>query len=150
MQVNVAAEFGGPDAEIKPAVQSLDEPVDGVVGRAIALLDEREIALDDFTLVVGDGGDPRIVQPQAIEGRADIGEELARMRAVQIADRSGEQHDVAQRISAAEDELLFSGVWMRLPAPRLSRGPVPARAQPVARGTAILRGGGRFAWDAKR
>ena len=115
MQVDVAAEFGGPDTEIESAVQALDESVDGVVRRAIALIEQRILALDRLALVVAEGCDPRIVQPKIVKGRAQIGEEFAGKRAVQIADRGGEQHDVAERIPAAEDEFLFSSVRMRMP-----------------------------------
>lgn len=54
-----------------------------------------------------------IVQPQIVEGRAQIGEEAPRMRAVQVADGGGEQCDVVERILAAEDEPHFPRMRMR-------------------------------------
>ncbi len=104
VEVDVAAELGGADAQVEFAVQVFGEAVNGVIRRAVALLQQREIALDSFRLVVAQRGDPGIVQPQVIEGRADIREELAGTSAVQIAHSSGEQHNVAERIPAAQNE----------------------------------------------
>lgn len=38
----------------------------------------------------------RVVQPQIVEGRAQVGEEAPRMRAMQVADGGGEERDVGE------------------------------------------------------
>ena len=58
-------------------------------------------------------GDVGIVQPEVVEGRAEVGEECAGMRVMQLADGGGEERDVPERIPAAEDELPFPRVQVR-------------------------------------
>lgn len=106
MKVNVAAEFGGADAEVELPIQVFDEAVDDVVRRAVALLQQGEVALDGFRLIVPQRGEPGIVQPEVIERGPDIGEKLAGIAAVQISHGSGEQDDIAQGVPAAEDQPL--------------------------------------------
>ena len=63
VKMDVAAKLGGPDAQVELPVQVLDEAVDGVVRRAVALVQQRILALNDFTLVVAHRRNPRTVQP---------------------------------------------------------------------------------------
>ena len=114
MEVDVALEKCRADAEAEPGGEVLGEAVDGVKRGGVAFAQQRVVALDDFSfgVAVMDGSNVRIVQPQVVEGGAEVGEEFAGMGAVQFAHGGGEERDVAEGIPAAEDELPFSRMWM--------------------------------------
>ena len=122
MQMDVAPEQSRADADAELRGEVLREAVDGVEGRGVALIQQRVIAFDRLRFVVAQRGDVRIMQPQAVEGRAEVGEELAGVRAVQFAEGGGEERDVAEGIPAAEDELPFPLVRMRKADEREDRG----------------------------
>ena len=96
MQMDVALEKRGANPHAEPGGEMLRKAMDDVIRRGVALLDQCIVALDNFALIVVERGNVRMVQPQIVEGRAHIGDKPARMRAVQLADGGGEQHDVAQ------------------------------------------------------
>ena len=118
MQMDVALEQRGADAEVELAGEMFGEAMDAMPRAGVALGEQRIVTLDHLALLVPHRGDVGIVQPQIIERRAQIGEEARRMRAVQVANGGGEQRDVAEGIPAAEDELLFPCMGMREPGLR--------------------------------
>ena len=114
--MDVALEKRRADADSELRAEILREAVDGVIRRGIAPLQQGIVAFDNFAFLLPQRRDVRVVQPQVIERGAKIGEELAGMAAVQVAHGGGEEDDIAQRIPAAKDELLFPRVRMREPA----------------------------------
>ena len=124
--MDVAPELRGADAEAEVRREILGEGVDGVEGGGIALAQQRVVALDDFAFGIVQRGDVGIVQPKVVEWRAEVGDKLAGMCAVQLADGSGEERDVAQGVPAAEDEPPFP----RVQAPGICRGANGGRSTP--------------------
>lgn len=114
-QVDVAFEGSGPDAQAKLLVQILDEPVNEMIRRVVAAMNERVVA--DHRLHVGillvQGSDLRIVLPERRAGSAHVRQESTGVSPMQIPDRRREHHDVPWRQVIFKHPLFHdsSGVW---------------------------------------
>jgi hypothetical protein len=80
------------------AVQVLDEPVEEVVGRRVDAIDERIVTIDDVdaSLLLLEGREVGIVQPELGARRADVRDEAPGVAGVQVTDGRCEHHDVAR------------------------------------------------------
>ena len=107
-QVNVAMEAGEGDAHAELFFEVLREAVNEMVRGVIALVDKRVVHVDDAhpRIMVVQWREVRVVFPKLLRRCADVGRKPTWMRAVQIAHRGREHHDVAGREEALEEEPL--------------------------------------------
>ena len=113
MEMDVALKQSRADLHAELIRKILGEAVDAVVRCAIALAEQRIVALDDAAFILADRCDVGIVQPEVVERCPQIGEVAPRIRHVQFADSGGEKRDVAKGIPAAEDQFFPHCVGMR-------------------------------------
>jgi len=115
-EVDVSFKGGGSDAEAELIVKVFYESVDEVIGEGVALVDERVVGFEALGLRVGvlEGSEAGIVSPEVWAGGADVGEELARVAVMEVADGSGEHDDVPGGQPVLKDEFLLhrtNGWW---------------------------------------
>src|SRR5262249_756592 len=106
-EVNVAATNGRADGEREAAVQEVDITMEEMPRRLIALVNQRIMTVDHFHFAVafGQRSNVRIVPPEFRAGRADVGDELPRIRAMEIAHGDGQHDDIARRLETPKDQL---------------------------------------------
>src|SRR5688572_13437308 len=77
-----------------------------MVGKIVGAVDQWILAIEalDSRLIVGQWRDERIMMPEILAARPDIGEELPRVTKVQIPHRGGHHDDVAGRIPVTQDQ----------------------------------------------
>lgn len=107
VDVQVATKVGDTNPEAELLVQVLDEAIEEMAGFLVAAVDERVVAVEHLHVGVAfrQRRQVRVVAPQVRAGRADVGQELARVATMQIPHRGGQHHDVAGRLEVLEDEL---------------------------------------------
>jgi hypothetical protein len=107
VDVEVAAEFSDADPQAQLLVQVFDETVEEVPRLLIAAVDERVVAVEHLHVgvIFQKRRQVRVVVPEVRAGRADVGQELAGVAAMQVTHRGGQHHDVARRLEVLEDEL---------------------------------------------
>ena len=148
-KMDVALELRAADVQPQLPVQVVDESFENVVGNLVRPVDQRQLTVDDLDLgiVLIEMTQVGIVVPNLATRHPHVGEEGARITAVQIAHRCGELHRVSQRKPSPENQLPHLSPMVPCLA-RLSRGqhPVPLhrglcralRRRPAASATASI------------
>src|SRR4051794_33186074 len=104
--VNIAPELSRLNRQSKPAIQEFYVPVQAVVRRLIATVDQRIAAFDRLSpfCFLLQPRDEWIVLPYFREERLHIRLELARVAPVQVPDRRRQHHDVSRRKVTFENQ----------------------------------------------
>jgi hypothetical protein len=105
-QMDVTVKCGGFKPEVQLSAQVPDVAVDKMVGKLIALMNQRIMTLHGsrFRIVIGDAREERVVLPKRGTGCPHIGHESAGMLFVKGAN-GGRQHEyVTGRKSAMEEQ----------------------------------------------
>jgi hypothetical protein len=109
-QMDVSMESGRLKADVQLSAQVPDIAMDKMVGKLVALMNQRIMTLHDSRLgiVIGDAHEKRVMLPQRGTRRAHVSGEPARMLFVKSADRGRQHEHVAGRKSAMEEEFFHA------------------------------------------
>lgn len=105
-EMDIAVGEGDGAGDVEMPGEEFGETVEAMDGPAIAFVDERILAIDDFdaALAFAEGGEVGVVLPEVRTGGPDVGEEGPRVGAMKVPHRRREHDDVPRRPVVAQDE----------------------------------------------
>lgn len=105
-EVNVSFESRRPDGGSKFTIDVVYEAEKAMKRRLVALVDGRELALDDLNIraILPEWGQVGVVFPDCRKGRADIGDKLFGMAEVQVTYDRCQENNISDGVGALDDD----------------------------------------------